>query len=52
MEIWPLLTPARERTAASFIEIVAVAVRPSSVLTRLREIVFGDTGSAMLFIID
>jgi hypothetical protein len=45
-------TPARVRTAASFIEIVAVAVRPSSVLTWLREIAFGDTGSAILFTVD
>jgi hypothetical protein len=33
MEIAPLETPARVRTAASFSEIVAVAVRPSSELT-------------------
>jgi hypothetical protein len=45
-------TPARERTAASFIDIVAVPARPSSILTRLREIAFGDTGSAILFIIN
>jgi hypothetical protein len=52
IEIAPLATPARVRTAASFSEIVAVAVRPSSELTWLREIVFGDTGSAILFIIN
>jgi hypothetical protein len=42
-------TPARVRTAASFIEIVFVEVIPSSELTWLREIVFGDTGSGILY---
>jgi hypothetical protein len=44
-------TPARVRTAASFIEMVFVEVIPSSELTWLREIVV-LFGSGILFIIN
>jgi hypothetical protein len=46
MVMAPLATPNRERTAASFNEMAAVADKPSSVLTALR-LIAPDAGNAI-----
>jgi hypothetical protein len=48
MEICPLGTPARERTAESFIVIAAVPDKPNSTFTLLSDIA-PDAGKAIYF---